>query len=67
MDRHALTEVAISFFLVALQVMPGHLATVGGMRDAADRDSSITAVREARPATPQIRPKDVCVLFESQT
>eukprot|EP00439_Symbiodinium_sp_Y106_P076734 s3511_g15.t2 len=30
----------------AMPVMPGHLATVGGMRDAADRDSSITAVRE---------------------
>ncbi|CAE7442674.1 unnamed protein product [Symbiodinium necroappetens] len=30
----------------AMPVMPGHLATVGGMRDAVDRDSSITAVRE---------------------
>ena len=26
--------------------MPGHLAAVGGMRDASDVDSSVTAVRE---------------------
>lgn len=29
-----------------MPVMPGHLATVGGMRDAGDRDSAATAVRE---------------------
>ncbi|CAJ1354907.1 unnamed protein product [Effrenium voratum] len=28
------------------QVMPGHLATVGGMRDRTDPDSSVTAIRE---------------------
>ena len=33
--------------LLGSKVMPGHLATVGGMRDATDRDSSVTAVREA--------------------
>lgn len=28
--------------------MPGHLGAVGGMRDARDLDSSVTAVREVR-------------------
>lgn len=32
---------------LAGEVMPGHLAAVGGMRDADDLDSSVTAVREA--------------------
>eukprot|EP00927_Polykrikos_kofoidii_P054024 TRINITY_DN48519_c0_g1_i1.p1 TRINITY_DN48519_c0_g1~~TRINITY_DN48519_c0_g1_i1.p1 ORF type:complete len:241 (-),score=18.12 TRINITY_DN48519_c0_g1_i1:57-779(-) len=46
-DMHVLLQLRS----MNMPVMPGHLATVGGMRDRRDRDSRCTALREASEET----------------